>query len=232
MIKIRKFVWFPRTLEGQAPWFANFALKFALFYVTLGFSKTVDDAVKEDNETIQWLLAAQEAFEANFEAFRQFRDQSLWNEKKDLPPSAPVNVLPAAPAKLTSAIVERLGILVERIELSDNYTPEIGAQLGIIPAKPDKPPVDQLKSEIKATAMADDRISMKIDFNGLKSARVQRRRNEGAWQTIGEPTGNPFIDDEPSIDGKSEKREYRSIGLEKNEPVGQYSDIVTVYTTP
>jgi len=36
----------------------------------------------------------------------------------------------------------------------------------------------------------------------------------------------------PTAGGNPEKREYRAIYLIKNQPVGQYSDIITVYTTP
>jgi hypothetical protein len=35
-----------------------------------------------------------------------------------------------------------------------------------------------------------------------------------------------------SPDGKPEKRRYRAVYLAKNKPVGQYSDIVTIVTTP
>ncbi|HEX8248617.1 MAG TPA: hypothetical protein VF599_10625 [Pyrinomonadaceae bacterium] len=40
------------------------------------------------------------------------------------------------------------------------------------------------------------------------------------------------VDETSSPDGKPEKRRYRAVYLAKNQPVGQYSDIVAIVTTP
>lgn len=73
MLKIIKRNWLPRTLGALAPWFANFSLKFAQFAVELDLTSYVE-RVAADNETVQWLLAAREAMDANDRGMTRFRD--------------------------------------------------------------------------------------------------------------------------------------------------------------
>jgi hypothetical protein len=58
------------------------------------------------------------------------------------------------------------------------------------------------------------------------------RRGSADWLTVGDPTNTPFIDTTASLGNNPEKREYRSVYLLKNETIGQFSDIVSVVTTP
>ena len=59
---------------------------------------------------------------------------------------------------LTTAIIERLVNLVERIQLADKYTDEIGAQLGILTTKPEQIAPEDWKPEIKARALPGGKI--------------------------------------------------------------------------
>jgi hypothetical protein len=58
------------------------------------------------------------------------------------------------------------------------------------------------------------------------------RRGNVDWTNVGDPTSSPFIESTDGIGNNPEKREYRGIYLLKNETIGQFSDIVSVVTTP
>jgi len=75
-------------------------------------------------------------------------------------------------------------------------------------------------------------IKQELIEQGQKAARIQMRRGGSDWTTSDDPTNSPFVDGTPSTGGNPEKREYRAIYLKDNKPFGQYSDIVTVFTTP
>ena len=147
----------------------------------------------------------------------------------------PVISLPAQP---TLSVPAKPGIIPRNTELYNyfkghpNRTEESLADLGITTAKRIPIPVDELKPNINGKAVADDRVELTFSKQGQSAVRFQMRRGGGEWIDVGDPTSSPFLDRTPSLDGKPEKREYRAIYLNKNEAVGQYSDIITVYTTP
>ncbi len=110
-------------------------------------------------------------------------------------------------------------------------TDESLADLGISDPAPGSLTPDTLKPAISGSTMPDDRVSLVFNKQGQSAVRFQMRR-AAVWTTVADPTTSPFIDATPSTGGNPEKREYRAIYLEKNQPIGQYSDIITVYTTP
>jgi hypothetical protein len=89
-----------------------------------------------------------------------------------------------------------------------------------------------LKPSLKPQARIDDKIEIAFNKQGQSSIRIQRETGADKWTNVGEATTSPFVDETPSPDGKPEKRRYRAVYLTKNQPVGQYSDIVTVVTMP
>lgn len=231
MIKKRRLLWLPTTLEALAPWFSNFALKFAEFETDLGFTAADVTSVNNDSLVVNWLLDADEAFEANIEGFRKFRDETLYSEKGDSAPSDPVTVLPVQPATLTTAIIERLVNLVERIQLSDKYTDEIGAQLGILTTKPEQIAPENWKPEIKARAAAGGKIEN--SFVRGESDGILYETQIGA-ETVWTEKAR-FFKSPGTINISGDQPQtvrLRARYLIKDAPVGQYSDIVQIVSTP
>jgi hypothetical protein len=60
-----------------------------------------------------------------------------------------------------------------------------------------------------------------------------RRKEETQWTMLGTDNYSPYLDTRPPrIAGESEVREYRLRYLLKDEPVGDWSDIISTSTTP
>lgn len=141
-------------------------------------------------------------------------------------------IQPTLPVPAKPGIIPRNTELYNYLKNHPNRTDESLADLGITttPSAPISP--ENLKPNISGKAIADDRVELTFGKQGQPAVRFQMRRGSGDWTTVGDPTSSPFIDTTPSLDGKPEKREYRAIFVNKNEPVGQYSDIIVIYTTP
>lgn len=218
-------------MEALAPWFSNFSLKFGQFAGELGFDAAEVTAVTNDNLVVQWLLDAEHAFEANLDGFRSFRDETLYAEKNDPAPAEPINVLPAAPAAFTTAIIERLVNLVDRIRLTDKYTDEIGMQLGIIGSESESIAPENWKPVLKVKALPGFQIQ--VDFiRGAASGILLQSEDDGAdtWTEIGKFFSSPAIF---TANGNVPKAvNLRGRLLEKNDPVGNFSDTVQIVTTP
>jgi hypothetical protein len=80
----------------------------------------------------------------------------------------------------------------------------------------------------------DSLLKVEIAFKkqGQAATRIQRETGDDKWTNAGEATTSPFVDETPSASGKPKKRRYRAVYPAKNQPAGQYSDIVMVVTTP
>src|SRR5205085_9302172 len=113
-----------------------------------------------------------------------------------------------------------------------NRTAESLDDMGITDAAKLEISPDELKPKGGAKALTDDRVELSFNKQGQKAIRWQLRRNGSDWGNPQDANQSPLIDETPSIDGKPEKREYRAIYLKGNKPFGQYSDILTVFTTP
>ena len=213
MLNFIRRTWLPRTLESLAPWFANFRLKFTQFSATLGLA-THNTSVTDDNTVVQWLLAAREAMDANDAGLRQFRDETLYAQKGD-------------PA---------LDELVEKIFVADNYTDEIGVQLGIV-----VPPSEGISPDsVKPTAKCDPAqngymFSVTISGRGeADAADVEiRRAGSETWTTAKTFTGKSVdVTITPTTPGQPEMLQVRIQLKKKNENYGQTSDAVSVTVNP
>ncbi|HEX8369460.1 MAG TPA: hypothetical protein VF604_13020 [Pyrinomonadaceae bacterium] len=131
-----------------------------------------------------------------------------------------------------AGIEKRNQELYNFLKAHPNRTAESLADLGIGEAGGDPVSPEDLKPALKAQARIDDKIEIAFNKQGQSAVRIQRETGADKWTNAGEPTSSPFVDETPSPDGKPEKRRYRAVYLAKNQPVGQYSDIVSVVTTP
>lgn len=142
-----------------------------------------------------------------------------------LPPPAPVGAY-------KPGIEKRNQELYNFIKNHPNRTAESLADLGITGSAKTPVPPESLKPKLKGGAMANDKVEIVFNKQGQKICRIQMRRGGGSWNTVADPDSVPYIDETPSVGGNPEKREYRGIYLQKNNPVGQYSDIIVIVTTP
>ena len=236
MIRIIRKKWLPRTLETLAPWFVNFALKFAELAAGLGFAAADVTKVQQDSETVQWLLDAQITAEANLDTFRKFREASLYGEKGDVVPVEPSMPLPPLPAVLNYAIVERLIKLVERIQLADNYTEAVGAALGIVAATDGGFSPGDVKPTIQLFPAASNYEAAAVIANRGNSTMFDlqaRTMTSDVWKTVKSGTGKSVnFTLTPTTPGQPEKFLVRVQLLRKNEPYGQPSDPAYVTVSP
>lgn len=235
MLNIIRRKWLPKTLGTLAPWFANFDLKFAHFADDLGLTTFVA-RVAADNATVQWLVAAQEAFDANEKGFIKFRDQSLFGDKSDPAPPAPLTALPAPPDSFQTAIIERLVELIDKIQAADSYTEETGAQLGIVVPKGESVSQGAVKPSLKcAAALNDYTFSAVVTDRGEADMAEIEVRFAGSeiWQTVKSFTGKAAdVKITPPVAGQPAQLQARVQLYKKNEKYGQPSDAVYVTVNP
>jgi len=148
-------------------------------------------------------------------------------------PTVELLALPALiKPEIKTGIVPRNEELYNFLKRHPNRTDEALADLGIADTPSASISPGDLVPAINGKPMINDVVELKYNKQGQKACRFELRRGGGDWVKVGDPTESTFIDETPSIDGKPEKREYRGVYLKGNKPFGQYSQILTIYTTP
>lgn len=233
-MKFFKRPWLPTTLPALVFWYTNFVTRLNDFAAELGILPAVVAQMADDRDTVQWLANAQESFEATGGSLRSFRDGTLFNEKGDADPVVPSFTMPAQPALFQTRIIERLIDLVEDIQDSDNYTPGIGAQLGIVvpPADPVSP--DDWTTTLKGKVLPD--MKLEIDWAMGKASGVNLQiqyGDENTWENGGNYPKRPAIlTITPRTPNTPQAVKIRGRLLDGNTPVGQYSPELKLIAAP
>lgn len=226
--------WFPTTLQERAAWFQNFRVQFASLYVSLGFTSGDLDVVVADNNMMQFIAEATVATDNFSDAMRTFRKQVTEGEQGGPPPSIPGYTSPDAPDDVPNGIFERLDALVKRIRVSPNFNVEEGDLLGINPATPSRPIPGEIPPTLKAEAYPASQVQVKFvkgDSNGV--AIETKLDNSETWSTVGHYGSSPAVLNIPTSPSNLPRAvQVRARYLEKDSPVGQYSDIVVLSTLP
>lgn len=222
----------PRDEEGRNTMLQLMKLNLPTHAATLGLTNAEVAQTVADANAYAYLRTWRDAAEAFGKEASAFLNL-ITNED----PGTPTSDLPTFDAPplgdvvFLVGIVRRLRLLIRKIKASANFNESIGRDLYII-RESERTPNNEKKPTLKATALVNDKVELKFDKQGMKAVRIRRLLAEGTAQNLADPTTSPFIDQTASPNGQPEKRQYQAVYLENNEPVGQYSDIVVVVTTP
>jgi hypothetical protein len=228
----------PRTDTELALWLTNFSTSFAVHAAALGFTEADVSAVNADAAMLNYAVGELlPTYKSAFQARTSFKNRLVSG-----PVTATAAALPPppatgpAPTAVPPGILPRLRNLVQRIQLSPGYTEVIGLDLGIDepagggPSAPDTTP----KPTIKARSTGPGTVQ--IDFSKEKFDGVlveSLRDGDDGWQSLGLDSYSPYIDDRPpKVAGKPETRQYRVRYMLRDQPTGEWSDIVTATFVP
>ena len=227
--------WFPAALQDRAAWFANFAAQFQEIAVSLGFTAADSTAVMNDNLLVQNLLEVQMLLDAYVAAVRQYRVVITEGNIGDPKPAFPPALTYSTPdPTITTGIFERLDNMVRRIRAAPAYSPETGALLGIIPSNPTPPPVADMQPTLKVASMPGSVVQVNFVRGRMNAVAVEMKLdNSETWSEAGRFFKSPA---EVVIPQNAENLPravmLRARYVEGNNPVGQYSSIVTTSTQP
>lgn len=123
--------------------------------------------------------------------------------------------------------------MVDRVKHGPGWTPEIGLAMGVVKPSPSPQAMELFKPKLQVEPLAG-RVLLKFVRRPLDGINVyMRRRGEAQWQFVAHATRSPFTDHTALLTpNTAEIREYRAMGVRKDQEVGQPSDTVTVLVSP
>jgi hypothetical protein len=229
---------FPRTDPELVIWLNNFATIFEERAGELGFTAPEAVAVLNDAAMLNYLvgdvLPTYKAALQSRAAYKSLiKDGPIGEMGGALPPTPTVGT---APTLVAPGIVPRLRALIQRIQLAPGYNQSLGLALGIVSpdgggtSAPSGPP----KPTAKAAAQPGSQVRIDFVKGGFSGVLIEgRRAGEDQWTPLGTDNFSPYVDTRPpATPNRAEVREYRLRYLDRDEPVGDYSDIISASTTP
>jgi hypothetical protein len=132
-----------------------------------------------------------------------------------------------------AALEKRRRAQARRVKTHPNYTPPVGASLGIIghdrtvDLRTRRP---QLKAHDRGMGKVEFRFK-KLNSHGIYL--YSKRGEETAWKLISVHQRTKFVDDRPLLAaGKPELRIYRAVYFLHDEPIGEYSNEIEITCAP
>ena len=225
----------PRTPAELCEWFNNFITGFPAASVALGFSTEEKDTVIAEAGWVVYACRMSADATGMSQAWTDWRDRLLDEPAAPEAGPVPTTAAPAAPAGLPPApgVISRFRACIRRIKAAPNYTSSIGESLRLVAVSP---LVDDAtaKPDLTAEPMANFKTRVRLPKRGFPGLIVQARRDgETEWTDFGVKTSAVFVDERPTAQsGKPEVVNYRAIYSRNDQPVGQWSDVVTVTKQP
>lgn len=228
----------PRTDNELMVWLRNFSASFATHAASLGFTEADVNSVRADAAMLNYLIGDlvptyKSALQARTAYKSLIMSGPVGSPGGGLPPAP---VVEAPPTAVPPGVVPRLRQLVQRIQLAPGYTEEVGIALGIDepegrgPSAPDAPP----KPSLKARSAGPGSVQLDFSKETFDGVFVESLRDgDDGWQPLGLDHYSPFIDERPpKAAGKPETRQYRVRYMLRDQPTGDWSDIVTTTFVP
>ena len=225
--------WLPTREADRLVWIQNVALKLTVHLGTAGIVAADVTFVEGVRDTYQWILNRSDQLNT------AKQDVNEWKRIfADGPVGTPLGALPTAPAYPlgplfipTAGSFDQIVVLMERIRNTDGYTTAIGEDLGMVP-----PVGGAVLGDPSFTATSLPNSLTRLDWVKSSSDGViveSQRADEVVWTMLGTDRFSPYLDGrEPLVVGDPEVRRYRARYLDGDDPVGNYSPIVTVTTVP
>ncbi len=227
----------PRTDPELVIWLNNFVKVFETHAEALGFTADDITVLRNDAAMLNYMVGEMmPTYKAALQSRAAYKalmmDGPLGAQGGALPPPPAVGLLPAPVAP---GIVPRLRQLIQRIQSAPAYNQSLGMELGIVssgggtgaPAAPPKPTA-------KATLLPNSQVRIDFVKGRFHSVLVEGRRHDQTdWAPLAAYNYSPYIDTRPPLTpGRPETREYRLRYLQRDQPLGDYSDTISTSTTP
>ena len=222
----------PTTDAGLVSWFVQMASKIGAHVQDLAVTPADVSALKADALMVEWTHKVQDALHASGKQFTAYKKGTVDGKNGGAVQTIPTPpVFLAAPPAVPPGIVLRTRALVQRIKNSPGYTESIGQDLGII-ATAATLAATAPKPTFKAVAQPHSYVHLEWVKGAHSGVVIQSKRPADAdWVTLNKDYYSPFDDERaPVTAGANETRQYRMRYLDKDDEVGEWSDVVSAVT--
>ncbi|MCX6900481.1 MAG: hypothetical protein NT105_17515 [Verrucomicrobia bacterium] len=228
--------YYPARIDSQITWLLNFSAKLPGYETPLGLPSAHVDACVASCKYLVYVLQLWLPAVRTFGLAATEAADLLASGEGSAAVPLPVFTLPPLPEGVVAVppgvLTPRLFALVALIKASPGYTDTIGLDLGIVGADPAVGTVPEVTAEVQAGDTCQN-VALAFVKHGHTGVYVESKRGNGPWEFLATDTFSPYLDTRTLlVAGTPEVRQYRLRYWDKGEPVGEWSDIVTVTVAP
>lgn len=223
----------PTNPDEFAAWMNNFARQLPDFATKYGISAATITQVEADNDWTQYWVPAK--LQTEFQK-KQVNDyfKTITEKANEPQPAEPtLDLPPTPPPAVPPGMRRRISDIASFIKGNRTvYTEADGEVLGIVGEEHGEP--DVIQPEFSLKTMSNFNLAVEFRKNGFDSVRVEyQHKGDAAWLLGNILTNSPgALAIQPKTPGEAEQVFVRAIYQEKNQPVGDYSDIKTALIAP
>lgn len=230
----------PVSESDLRTWFANFKTKVtAAALEALGFATAeataLETQITADYNFIDKAVSSNEQLRNDMNGFVQWKNEVIRGGDDNITPAAQTFQGTAnLPSATKRGILERTRKLIARIKVAPLYTEAMGEDLGIVATSDEIPGIGETPPNLTGTPGANSSVSLKFNKGQSNGVQIETKRaSEANYSVLGSYFKSPVTDGRaPLVAGQPEIRYYRARYLDGNDPLGAYSDIVSVVTIP
>ncbi len=223
----------PTSIQERAAWCQNFTTNAAVVGPSLGLTAPEIASLQDDNTVVQFTANAAVQLDAYRSAVTQYRTIITEGEIGDPTPEFPASLTLTLPEVVATGIWERIDGYIKRIRVAPAYTDEIGALLGIIPSAPGPTPENDMKPTLAPTSLPNSVVQVKFVRGNSDGVMIEMSLDNGTWSDAGRYFKSPANLVVPENPAKSPRAvALRARYVEGDNPVGQFSNIVTTASQP
>jgi hypothetical protein len=221
-------------MDSRALWHANFAAQIAALAAKYNISAAVLTQIAADNAWIQyWVQARHDADNLKQQLTKYFNEISGSDPTLDPPAPIVFQLQGAAPAEVPPGIEYRTREIARQIKGMANYASADGELLGIVGGKETGGDLTNLTPEFTLRTLANFELEATFKKQGMDALKFEVRHKGGNWQMgaflLTSPGTFAVV---PAVANTAEQVEVRAIFLQKNNPVGNFSDAKPAFIAP
>ena len=223
----------PTASQKRIDWAKNFKINLPQIAPDFGLSEEKTNKALAACDTIIFTITLAREAKRFSKICTLYRDGVLSKKVKDH--TIPTITMPAQPPVIIDANpIGYLQQIAQFIKVQSKYTAATGSLLQIIAPSASSASLTESKPKCKTKSLVNSVV--RIDWTKGKAHGViveSQRGDETVWTTLDRDTFSPYIDTRPPlVAGKPEERRYRLRYFFNDEPIGEYSLILTAITLP
>lgn len=222
---------FPSKDADLVIWLNQFARAFDKHAAALGFTRAEVISIANDAAMFAYLvnveLPAYEMALAMRTTYMNLIKDGETEESNQAMPSPPPATIP--PVAVEPGILPRLRRMVQRIQALPSYSDELGEEFGFLHGTRElRPEAEIAKPSGRAIGQPDSEVRVEFTKSAFDGVLIESRRTgQDEWRRLAIDNFSPYVDSRPLFkSGRPEVREYRMRFLMRDEPVGEWSDIL------
>ncbi len=222
----------PRVESELVPFFVNFQEKLVTYGPSLGISPTEIAMMANHVANLTFLINVNQQVADTREAFTDFKQTMLYGDVDGATPPTPAFPAINLPEAGEPGIITYAKLLIRKMKSTTKYTNQMAEEFGLWSDHPSPDPESNMPV-LTATALPLGELEVRYRKNGRQGIQLEWRfKGESEWKNLGRWTTSPIKFTPPSETGQPQIVEFRARYTEKDSPVGNFSAVITVVTTP